>query len=573
MSPAESTDKMREEVSQLDIIIRRKKLLLERLNELIKDKEATIRRVAKEQMEENGTWVADMNRLKKQKRLEVLRSKVVSRKRLCNTHQARDAEYRLEIDDLRRGKIVYSTAFARLGKELERSKRRQSKIIFELDRYESAYKVARDKALALQANFDKTRVEIQDEIRKLDEEDLKRKQELEEKRDAKRETEDLKTSLILPFDIEDELDPFLYGLPRGSKKEKRAAAKRATKDETKMRNAGTSSACDETKKATVESTSDAERLKIIQERTSVTSIDTLLEDFADFEQKRESKMMEANQLIMQLNALRSEEQTFVREDRAQSAGKMSLWKKHSEIVQQLVSDTKRINNAQKRLRNEMDRHVKLVKSLAPVVEKIKSAVMQQDLMRRIEESLAMSKNAFGGSGNNKLNVTSKSKFAALEKVRMNLGAAYQQILLLVQYYVANVFDGTVTSTPKYREEVLKKTGPQYSRGSTRACMDRTKIVVPFEVEKLPRGGKSSSSGTKRSGTAPSQDLRPFSGRELRESTAETFSTIEQKFALVVTGQRPSSSHISAVAMEDVSSSSSKRNGGRSLLAGEKPACV
>ena len=75
---------------------------------------------------------------------------------------------------------------------------------------------------------------------------------------------------------------------------------------------------------------------------------------------------------MQLNALRSEEQTFVREDRAQSAGKMSLWKKHSEIVQQLVSDTKRINNAQKKLRNEMDRHVKLVKSLAPVVEKIKA---------------------------------------------------------------------------------------------------------------------------------------------------------------------------------------------------------
>lgn len=130
------------EIEKLAEINAAKEHLLDRLNASISGKKAQIEKKKQEQKDVGGTWVADSIRKKLVRRLELKRAKVAAVAKQRDIVQSRDKDLRAQIDNLRREKLIYVTAFKRMQEELRTTTDHVEASNQQLDR---AYR-ARDKA-------------------------------------------------------------------------------------------------------------------------------------------------------------------------------------------------------------------------------------------------------------------------------------------------------------------------------------------------------------------------------------------------------------------------------------------
>ena len=114
-------------------------------------------------------------------------------------------------------------------------------------------------------------------------------------------------------------------------------------------------------------------------------------------------------------------------------------KRHADIVKNIRCQTKKKQEAMSQIMSQIEAHHSLAKSVSPHVTALRDIVDN----KKVENALGVSKMAFTSPLNtNSYSTTSTTRVASMKVVCENLGHLQAQIMLIMQFYTANLVDGT-----------------------------------------------------------------------------------------------------------------------------------
>eukprot|EP00940_MAST-03C_sp_MAST-3C-sp2_P001986 g1986.t1 len=464
-------DALNQKIAQLAEITTEKKNLLIQLNETIVAKKREIERKKIENMNISGTWVADLNMRKLEKKLEVTKRKVVACERQCNSLQSHDEKLRANIDDLRREKEVYATAFKKAREDLKKmvyDEQEQKERVLVTERQ-------RDKALK---DLDKLKKKFQARAKELTEA-IAACDRMNSEEDTECEQKNKDHVLVHSDSI------------ASSKKSRSGVSKTNLESSFEEEAAGNKTSMRVGGHVISKMSPDqyyGTMWERIREKTSCKSMNVLMSELQRLEQEKSSKLKHANQLIDKLKEIKGEHSVI-------DAGQTSLAKKsklrskqHAELIDQLTGEIRRVEDATKRIVEDNERQRRFTKALVPRVQTVSTMLNERGLLAKIEETLGISQSALkrdaasksGGEAKNQQNVSSKRREA--KRVQSELGEVQSQATLLMQYYTAHIIDGKLNRGSKTRSlRSLRARGPQHAKGSTRKDISRNKDVIPDEI--------------------------------------------------------------------------------------------
>ena len=487
----EELDTMRREIGSLEEIVRQKRNALEKIRLMIRKKESLYQRDKKKFMNTTGTWVADMNLKKMATKNTIMQKKLSSAKRKANMLQAQEIKIKLHIDDLRREKNVFEDAFKRMSRDVEILQGLTENLQNQLEEAEKDTSVASNHAKCCQDEYLKQSKEIRNQIRRLDKK--------------------------------------IYNKRRKKKRYMSGKDVVRNEDSKKTDEKNMSSSLKKHLGLLDSSLEDRKQWWItIKEKTNVDSVDKLLNDFREFEETKMRKLMEANELILELEKLREEKKIAKKKEEGEhEEDTASHMKRHADIVDNIRLQTKKKKEAMRQIMSQIESHHSLAKSIDSFVKSLRSIVDNKQLIKRVENALGVSKMAFdvssySSSSSSLSKINSSYRIKSMKTICENLGRIQSQVMLIMQFYTANLVDGSVgAGTPKQRLEVLAKTGPQYEHGSTKKCMDRTRETVPGRIETQEESLDEKTTDDKHS------SVRPLTNDELRQVTMKTMDTSEE----------------------------------------------
>ena len=492
-----------EEVEKLESIITEKEVLLNQLTEAVHKKRERIEKHKAVNMNVSGTWVADMNRKRLEKKLDVVRCKVAAYMRQCNSLLAHDEKVRQDIDDLRREKEIYEHAFRRVRKELQRveSEEIEQKRIASAAR--SQTKKAIQSAVSCRKAFDELSAKIQLNIATYD-------REIDAENNSDDEIDEIS---VKNADIDD----------RDSLRELDVASARSRSGlsvlDTSFHVGGHNDSPMEAGEYY------QEMWDRIRNRTNVDSVEMLLTEIMQLERDKMSKMMVANGLILQLQQLRTEQKRIGMDGKKRTEDVEKNAIQHEHLMQQLKNDASKYESATKESELQTAKYLRCIKMLASNTRKIASIVNDDDLATTVEETLGVQRNALKAtkfSQSTKTNDANDVRFLEARRISSTLGEIQGQIALLMQYYTAQIVEGRlrIGGSKQRGLRSLRARGPQHAKGSIEEKISRNKLTIPNEIEQ--RNTQLEKNRNARRLNSGSRDLsRPSSARPLKRSDLES----------------------------------------------------
>eukprot|EP00939_MAST-03C_sp_MAST-3C-sp1_P001197 g1197.t1 len=450
------------EISRLEKITGSKEQLLEKLEHAIARKRKQISDIKREYMQITGTWVADMNRKKMGKQLDMLRCKVAACERQCNSLQAHDEDVRCDIDDLRREKTVYMNCFKAVRADLQRTAREENELK-EAVALAHRQRLRVIKELTELKHSSKKRAEnLRSQIKELDETlDSENDVESLSRKDIKTEGTEKSSELETLLDI---------GTTAGE-------AVPSGKSERSGSSFEIGGHCES---ALTPLDYYIHMWGNIRKSTGAKSLRSMLASFQDMERIKLSRLREANELILELEQVRKD----VGEDKSSYSKKNDS--QHAELVAHLKSEMDKFRDASRVCDVERVKNTRAVTNLSAEVERLAAMLNEQELARTVESTLGVSGNALRKTSTEAMRPKSASSEGRLRestRITNSLGEIQSQAMLLMQYYAAQIVDGTLKASGSKQRglRTLRARGPQHAKGSIKKDITRIRSAIPHEI--------------------------------------------------------------------------------------------
>lgn len=371
---------------------------------------------------------------------ETLKKRNMIADQQLNEIKAHNADLRYKIDNMRREKIIFERAFADLEKDLAAQKLvvDRSNAAIEADR--KAKELADQQMATTKREFLKRQEQMRSEMK-----------ELEQKAKINAEKHlDFEIDNVIPQSSSKQGKGKRSGTgSKGTSKmkqrlQKTVLAKFNNEDDTKkMKNFGYY----------------ADMWKNIREKTGIEDIDELVMVFLQLEQRKMTRVKEANQLVGQIRALKVAEKELKEERAAYLKENEDKLAKRKAFVRSLEKDVSKCKDSIAQAESKTQEHLSVIRSLAGPVRALYDKLNSEDLTLVLGKFLPTPLLA---SGKGAIADMSDPDEVNPQQVLNMMGLIEQRITECVQFYQAHVASVRVVAGSPARD--TRKIKSTFSRG-------------------------------------------------------------------------------------------------------------